>query len=146
MHARKLIIARVEELNKVCPGNALVWEFVQLKDLERSELANRLDIMFSRQRECSCDPDYIEKVHKDGYDAVYRRKIVELYLEVSATSIHFFVLVISRRIRPSPPFWFLFLLTFYVMLRSSTWLRRPLRWQSTYWIGTWPWGASGCRR
>jgi hypothetical protein len=84
MHARKLIIARVEELNKVCPGNALVWEFVQLKDLERSELANRLDIMFSRQRECSCDPDYIEKVHKDGYDAVYRRKIVELYLEVSA--------------------------------------------------------------
>jgi hypothetical protein len=87
------IVAQVEELYEVCPNQkAFVWEFVQLKDLEKSELLTRLEIMFSRQRACACDPDYIEKVQKDGYDAVCRRRIIELYSEVrahQASSIHF---------------------------------------------------------
>jgi hypothetical protein len=77
-----VLIARVDELEAVCPGNALVWEFVQLKGLERSELMTRIQIMFDRQCECTCNPNYVEQIHRDGYNVVYRRKIIELYLEV----------------------------------------------------------------
>ena len=83
MASSSRIIANVEELNRVCPGNALVWEFVQNKDLEVAELANRIQIMFERQQECASDPRYIERTQTDGYDSRYRRKVVELYLEVS---------------------------------------------------------------
>jgi hypothetical protein len=105
MSATGKIQARLVELSKVCPGNALVWEFVQNKGLERTELVARLDIMFARQLECSCEPGYIEKVHKDGYDAVYRRKVIELYLEVSIIlfllqGLDYKVPTMSMHIRP----------------------------------------------
>jgi hypothetical protein len=87
MASSSKIIARVEELNRVCPGNALVWEFVQNKDLEVTELADRIHIMLARQQECASDPQYIERTQSGGYDARYRKKVVELYLKVSTDVI-----------------------------------------------------------
>jgi hypothetical protein len=78
----KVVIAKVEELEKVCPGNALVWEFLQMKGLCRGELATRIQVMFKRQYDCKCNPRYVQQVHRDGYNLMYRRKIIELYLEV----------------------------------------------------------------
>jgi hypothetical protein len=78
----EVIIARVEDLAAQCPGNSLVWEFVQLKNMKRIELAERIQVMIDRQYECRGDPDYIDRNDHIGYNASYRRKIIELYLTV----------------------------------------------------------------
>jgi hypothetical protein len=50
MTSSNKITANVEELHtQDCPANALIWEFLQNKDLEVSELATRINIMFERQ-------------------------------------------------------------------------------------------------
>ena len=45
------VLARVEELEVVCPGNALVWEFLQLKWLDRVELKDRINVMINATAE-----------------------------------------------------------------------------------------------
>ena len=77
------VIAPVEELELVAPGNALVWELVQDKGMDRAELRDRIATMIRRQAGCACDPDYITRVHRDGYTMATRSRIVNLYLEVS---------------------------------------------------------------
>ena len=114
------VLARVEELEVVCPGNALVWEFLQLKWLDRVELKDRINVMINRMWDCACSPDYIERVHRDGYNVTYRKKIIELYLEVLPT----------LRILPS-----IRLTT--RLLFSSTSLVRPLESRSTCSTGSW---------
>ena len=37
---------------------------------------------YDRQYECRGDPDYIDRNDHIGYNASYRRKIIELYLTV----------------------------------------------------------------
>jgi hypothetical protein len=76
------IIAQVEDLERVCPGNALVWEFVQLKTLKQSELKERMQVMLDRQHKFRNAPGYIGRIQRDGFDSTYRRKIIKLYLEV----------------------------------------------------------------
>jgi hypothetical protein len=87
------IIARVEDLERVCPGNALLWEFLQLKTLKRSELKERVYVMLDRQHEFRSTPGYIGRVHRDGFDSICRRKIVKLYLEVRSRSEEFLLRV-----------------------------------------------------
>jgi hypothetical protein len=76
------IIARIDELAAACPDNPLVWEFVALKGLERTEVVDRLQVMFDRQHDYAANPRYIEECHCDGFNALCRGRVVELYLEV----------------------------------------------------------------
>jgi hypothetical protein len=85
------IIARIDELARICPGNPLVWEFLALKEVDRAEVEDRLQVMFDRQCDYACNPCYIEEVHHDGFNTICRGRVVQLYLEVILNSESFFL-------------------------------------------------------
>jgi hypothetical protein len=79
------IIARVEELQQLCPNNGLIWELAAAKrHSNREEVGDQLKVMLQRERKEHYNPHYIKKIYSDGtFQDKHRVRVVELFVEVS---------------------------------------------------------------